>query len=102
MGKVTIPNQPCLSPDCGSSDARQIYEDGSSFCFSCQTMFKPGDEEKFENVKISSEKIKVSDNWQLEEIETYPTRGFPERKISKKKLPISLELKLLMMLVQEM
>lgn len=27
----------CLNPKCGSSDARYVYKDGSSFCFSCRT-----------------------------------------------------------------
>lgn len=33
-------HQPCS--DCGSSDARSDYDDGHSFCFSCNTYF-PGD-----------------------------------------------------------
>ena len=40
MGKIIVKNQPCLDKNCGSSDARQIYEDGTSFCFSCQQFFQ--------------------------------------------------------------
>lgn len=35
--KIVIPNQPCRL--CSSSDARQVYESGSSFCFSCKSYF---------------------------------------------------------------
>ena len=37
MGKIIERNQPC--DVCGSSDAKQLYEDGGAFCFSCQTSF---------------------------------------------------------------
>jgi hypothetical protein len=30
----------CLNPSCGSSDARYVYKDGSSFCFSCRKSFR--------------------------------------------------------------
>ena len=33
---------PCNS--CGSSDARSINDDGSSYCFSCQSYFPPTNE----------------------------------------------------------
>jgi twinkle protein len=36
-------HQPC--PDCGSSDALTINEDGSSYCFSCMTYTKGNNEE---------------------------------------------------------
>lgn len=29
----------CLNPKCGSSDGRGVYEDGSSWCFVCETYF---------------------------------------------------------------
>ena len=44
MGKITNHNNPCNK--CNSSDAVQIYEDGSAFCFSCYTYFKEYKEEK--------------------------------------------------------
>jgi twinkle protein len=30
---------------CGSSDAKSVYGDGHAYCFSCNTYFKPNDEE---------------------------------------------------------
>jgi hypothetical protein len=30
----------CLNPQCGSSDARFVYKDGSSFCFSCRKSWR--------------------------------------------------------------
>lgn len=80
MGKIVTRNQPC---DCGSSDAKQIYEDGSAFCFSCQTSFRaPKDgyvsEEKPKQKQHSQEYI----NAQIEEIrDEYPSKGFKERNI---------------------
>lgn len=40
MSKIVKANQPC--PSCGSSDARQVYADGS-YCFSCNKYFKAGE-----------------------------------------------------------
>ena len=34
--KAVKTHQPC--PDCGSSDALSIYDDGHTFCFSCETV----------------------------------------------------------------
>lgn len=75
MGKIVTRNQPCLK--CKSSDARQIYEDGSSFCFSCSTPFKSDDTE--EEIKID----KPDRAAKLAEIDAYPTRGFKDRQITK-------------------
>jgi twinkle protein len=33
-------------PDCGSSDARAVYQSGVSICFSCGLIKAPGDEAK--------------------------------------------------------
>lgn len=33
-------------PECGSSDARAVYSNGSSYCFSCGTWFPPEDKKK--------------------------------------------------------
>jgi hypothetical protein len=38
MGTIVIKDQPCLK--CTSHDARQIYDDGTSYCFSCNKFFK--------------------------------------------------------------
>jgi len=34
MGKIVEKHKPCS--DCGSSDAKAVYEDNSSYCFSCK------------------------------------------------------------------
>lgn len=39
--KLHEAHQPCPNPDCGSSDALAIYDDGHSYCFSCRTYFPP-------------------------------------------------------------
>ena len=101
MGKVVKKNQPCLNPECGSHDARQIYEDGTSFCFSCQKFFPKGAEEtqeeegsgfKKEETKVvrkpppglpSSLRKSIPKSLSIEEILELPSRGFRERKITK-------------------
>jgi hypothetical protein len=78
MGNIVVRNQPCLK--CASSDARQIYEDGSSYCFSCGTSFKKNNEE----IHVTSPKdIRIKKLPSIEEINNYPIRGFKERNISK-------------------
>lgn len=81
MGKIIRKNKPCLNTECGSSDARQIYEDGTSFCFSCQSFFPKIASEEFEieTPKYSSENKKLT----IDEIKELPTRGFRERNITK-------------------
>ena len=83
MGTLVKTKQPCLSQECGSSDARGIYADGSSFCFSCRRRFpksaysepaESGEEDEFVAEDAGSK---------LEEIATYPMRGFKERQIKK-------------------
>ena len=94
MGRIVKPNQPC--PVCPSSDAYQIYEDGGSTCFSCGKSWKKaptkGSDEKEEfqetetkTVKAASLKIKSKKHKPkpVEEIETYPTKGFKERGITR-------------------
>jgi twinkle protein len=79
MGKIVVKDQPCLSEDCGSSDARQIYEDGTSYCFSCRGWFPDQDKDSFVSIKKESYGIET-----LEEIASYAVRGFADRKITKK------------------
>lgn len=76
MGRITIRNQSCEK--CGSSDAKQIYDDGSGFCFSCRSNFFAPKENHMQE-KFSST------NWnnKLEEVATYVSRGFKERNIFK-------------------
>jgi twinkle protein len=33
--------KPCTNPKCGSSDAMEVYDDGHTFCFSCNTYTSP-------------------------------------------------------------
>jgi twinkle protein len=79
MGRIVNKNQPCEK--CGSSDAKQIYDDGSAFCFSCRAnFFAPKEEhmqEDFEEVNDwSSNKVDSVKN-------EYVSRGFKERNIFK-------------------
>jgi len=80
MGKVVVRNRPCLNKECGSHDARQIYENGTSFCFSCQTWFKKQDNEEEIVESTPKEFVKYAP---LEEIKNYPIRGFKDRHIEK-------------------
>lgn len=80
MGKIVKRHQPCLS--CDSHDARQIYEDGTSFCFSCRSWFPPEGEEKVTTEKESTPSPKGTKK-DLEEILTFGFRGFVERDIKK-------------------
>jgi twinkle protein len=96
MGKIVKKNQPCLDErKCGSSDARQIYEAGDSFCFACSKAFpaeegsmaKADNDDDFEIEE--TQKVKMSADGsedhseQLAEIAEYVTRGFKERNITK-------------------
>lgn len=78
MGKVVVRNQPCV---CGSSDARQIYEDGGSTCYSCNKSFPPEGKGITMEDNIPKEKSDVTER--LAEIASYPSRGFKERGITK-------------------
>lgn len=88
MGKIVIRNRPCLNNECGSSDARQVYKDGTSFCFSCRQFFPKQEgeevsgepEETFSRVK----KLKPINTISIAEIKELPVRGFKEREIEKR------------------
>ena len=45
-----IRHEPCES--CGSSDAKAIYDDGSTFCFSCQTVTRENETHQMQNVQF--------------------------------------------------
>jgi len=88
MSKVVTKNKPCLdTTKCGSSDARQIYDSGSSFCFSCQTFFPKGYGEAKENTEPAETEFTPTTNVTrkdlFEEIKGYPTKEFADRKIDK-------------------
>ncbi len=79
MGKIVIHNQPCPNPDCGSSDALQIYENHTATCFSCQTWFPANTDYKdkeFTNVEKPKKPFVL-------DVEKLRVAGFKDRKISK-------------------
>lgn len=92
MGKIEIRNQRCINPNCSSSDAMQVYENGSAYCFSCKSSFRK-DQIEGKNVRMSDKpaeggftKLKVPGSVSLpsiEEIGGFATKGIPERDISK-------------------
>lgn len=51
-----IDKGPC--PECGSSDACARYDDGHSFCFSCETPFPAGDGDGTETVRSNGKKTR--------------------------------------------
>jgi len=79
MGRIVIRNQPC--ENCGGSDPKQIYEDGSAYCFSCTKNYPAPKEgptiETLPTKKPSPALIQA----QLEELEDLPIKGFKERGI---------------------
>ena len=94
MGKIVKAHIPCLDQvKCKSSDAMNIYEDGTATCFSCRRAFKkseveagmaksPEDEESF-SVVTTKKSYGVKSTLGLEEIAAYGTRGFRDRGITK-------------------
>jgi twinkle protein len=79
LGTIITRNQPCLDTvGCGSSDARQIYEGGTSFCYSCGKYFPS--EDQVATAKVNKEKIVMS-GLSVATVDTYPIRGFKDRKI---------------------
>jgi len=87
MGKIVKKNQPCIDTMCGSSDAMQIYEDGSSFCFSCNEAFNKSQVEAgsamTEVVKPKVQNSGFTPILTLEEVQEFTTRGFQDRRIKK-------------------
>ena len=83
MGKIVKTNLPCIDTQgCGSSDARRLYEDGTSFCFSCQTFFPIQSDEHMDNPTPRAPSF-FKKKLDVETINEYPTRGFKERGITK-------------------
>jgi twinkle protein len=74
MSQITQKNNPC--PSCGSSDALQIYDDGTGFCFSCSRYYHP-DQLSEEPMTLQKKKLTPT------EIETFATRGIKDRRISR-------------------
>jgi len=85
MGKIKKKDLSCLDTvNCKSSDARQLYEDGTSFCFSCKTWFPKSEEDGEVTEDEEIKPVKRNDlNKELEQIAAYGHRGFAERKVEK-------------------
>jgi twinkle protein len=82
LSRIVQKNQPCES--CGSSDAKQIYEDNSAYCFSCRKYYKSDNSESETVVESTDNKKQYNKAALIKEIyENYPSRGFKERNIYK-------------------
>lgn len=55
MSKVVEYALPCPFPDCGSSDAYHLYDDGHGYCFSCSRSTFPHKERHMEEAKPKEE-----------------------------------------------
>lgn len=72
-------HQPCLDPECGSSDGLAYNEDGTAKCFVCKTVFKDVDGEAMEQAVVK--KATPVDKYYADMLQssTYPAmpdRGF--------------------------
>jgi len=82
MSQIKLKNQACYLATCGSSDAMQIYEDNTAYCFSCKTYFK-ADKTAVETEEIKIE-LKAFPNINvIDSIKALKSRGFRERQIEK-------------------
>jgi len=70
----------CLNPECGSSDARAIYEGGTSYCFSCGKFFPATEETEEKEKPVKTERKNEFGKVNLDD---YPVRAISERGISK-------------------
>lgn len=77
MGKIVKYNQSCNS--CGSSDARQIYEDGNSFCFSCNKFFP---KKTIGSITLAPKRNYKIEKMSLLEIDALKSARFADRGIS--------------------
>ena len=80
MGRIVKSNQPCEY--CGSKDNRQLYDDGSSYCFSLSCSRKNIPAPK-EGVSETFEEVQMDTTDLLEIEQDYPVRGFKDRGIYK-------------------
>lgn len=83
MGKIVEKDQACLK--CESSDARQIYEDGSSYCFSCKTNFKSNETKESVSTPVPKMPSQKPENIEkrMAEIAEFTVRGIKSRDITK-------------------
>ena len=80
MGKIVKKNLPCKS--CDSSDGRQLYEDGTSFCFACTKFFPKGDDVT-EQIEKPAKKDFFKKLQTIESVKDYKSSAIMERKLSK-------------------
>jgi twinkle protein len=77
-----LSKQPCINPECGSSDGRQVYEDNTSFCFSCNKFF-PAIQGDFTKAKTRTEEVqKYEGKKSIAGIQNLGSRFLKDRKIS--------------------
>lgn len=76
----------CLNLECGSSDARALREDGSSYCYSCATNFKANEEDStMENTNVQRTTRAIpnfNSHPTLADINSYRSYPLSSRKIS--------------------
>lgn len=76
---IILKHQPC--DKCGSSDAKCYREDGTSFCFSCNTNFKSTN---LEDIQVNTyESNTYTDTVGLSDVATYSSYPLSSRGISK-------------------
>jgi len=80
MGRIVTRNQPC--PNCTSSDAFQIYEDDSGYCFSCEKAVKNINAIDFE-IEERNTVTEFVPQITINEVMHLGIRSMPDRKISK-------------------
>ena len=75
---IVLKHQPC--DKCGSSDAKCYREDGTSFCFSCNTNFKPTN---LEDIQVNTYNQYSNQIETLQDIASYNSYPLASRGISK-------------------
>ena len=45
-----LTHQPCIDPDCGSSDALSVFKNGSAKCFSCDKIWSPAEYQRVKEI----------------------------------------------------
>ena len=73
MANLTKAHLPC--PDCGSHDALSKYDDGSTYCFSCNTYHKG---KVTEHIRLAEEAISTL----RPDAGVYPVDGIPDRRLT--------------------
>ncbi len=82
-GKIAVKDQPCINPECGSSDARQVYEDETSYCFSCKKFFPKQDGDFERATTRNDERDKYKTKMKISGVQNLPFKFIRDRKISK-------------------